>query len=119
VRRAFARKLPEDHWLSHRIREQGQQKGQLDFYELRPFFGTAFAHPPAGVRPASPYEIAQQMGHKDGGALATRVYIHTKGNEASWTHWRTRGRRPSCRRGADGVAWRHEARAEDGLHGHR
>lgn len=75
IRRLFATKLPGSHWLNVRTREQGA-KGSLDFYELRHFFGTALAQPPAGIRPASPYEIAQQMGHKDGGALAMRVYIH-------------------------------------------
>ena len=79
VRRAFAAKLPEDHWLRIRIAEQGA-RGSLDFYELRHFFGTALAQPPAGVRPATPYEIAQQLGHKDGGALAMQVYIHAEQN---------------------------------------
>lgn len=80
VRRALQNSLPASHWLSLRIAEHGK-KGNLDFYELRHYFGTALAHPPAGIRPASPYEIAQQMGHKDGGALAMRTYIHTKGLE--------------------------------------
>lgn len=88
VRRAFTKKLPASHWLPLRIedakgaaRKAGKpytNEGNLDFYELRHYFGTALAHPPAGIRPASPYEIAQQMGHKDGGALAMRTYIHTK-----------------------------------------
>lgn len=77
VRRAFAAKLPADHWLRIRIAEQGA-RGSLDFYELRHFFGTALAQPPKGVRPATPYEIAQQLGHKDGGALAMQVYIHAE-----------------------------------------
>jgi integrase len=80
VRRAFADRLPASHWLRLRMAEDGQA-GDLDFYELRHFFGTALAHPPAGIRPATPYEIAQQMGHKDGGQLAMRIYIHTDGDD--------------------------------------
>lgn len=80
VRRRFTDSLPSSHWLSRRVADLGND-GNLDFYELRHFFGTALAHPPAGIRPASPYEIAQQMGHKDGGQLAMQVYIHTKGSD--------------------------------------
>ena len=45
---------------------------KLDFYELRHFFGSMLAE--AGL---SPYDIAVQMGHQDGGRLAMKTYIHT------------------------------------------
>lgn len=75
VRNAFAESLPASHWLRQRLAEQGQ-RGDLDFYELRHFFGTRLAQPPGDIRPATPYEIAQQMGHKDGGQLAMERYLH-------------------------------------------
>jgi integrase len=75
VRKAFAASLPATHWLRVRMAED-PENGDLDFYELRHRFGTALAQPPEGVRPASPYEIAEQMGHKDGGQLAMRRYLH-------------------------------------------
>lgn len=81
VRKAFAAQMKPEHWLPRRIAEKGEA-GNLDFYELRHFFGTALANPPVGVRPATPYEIALQMGHKDGGELAMRVYIHVDQQEA-------------------------------------
>lgn len=43
----------------------------LDFYELRHFCGTYLAD--HGV---SPYDIADHMGHSDGGKLAMKIYIH-------------------------------------------
>lgn len=42
------------------------------FYELRHFYGTQLAT----VWELSPYEIADQMGHSDGGILAAKRYIH-------------------------------------------
>lgn len=80
VRAAFAMSLPAGHHLCQRTSETGGEN--LDFYELRHYFGTKLAHPPAGVTPASPYEIAAMMGHKDGGQLAMRVYIHVDDEEA-------------------------------------
>lgn len=64
VRTAFAAAMPEDHW----VRTRGND---LDFYELRHFFGTQLAH-----KGATPYEIADQMGHTDGGKIAMSVYVH-------------------------------------------
>jgi integrase len=49
----------------------------FDFYELRHYFGTLLAE-----QGATPYEIADQMGHVDGGSLAMRLYIHTRSEEA-------------------------------------
>jgi integrase len=76
VRAAFVASLPPGHHL--RTREEGN----FDFYELRHFFGTKLAHPPLGVTPASPYEIAAMMGHKDGGQLAMERYVHVRAQEA-------------------------------------
>jgi integrase len=81
VRAAFAASLPAGHHLRQRTTESGEP-GNLDFYELRHFFGTKLAHPPAGIKPASPYEIAAMMGHKDGGQLAMERYIHVRAEEA-------------------------------------
>lgn len=75
VRSAFVSALPPGHHL----RTRGDN---LDFYELRHFFGTKLAHPPAGVKPASPYEIAAMMGHADGGQLAMERYVHVRSQEA-------------------------------------
>jgi integrase len=81
VRNAFAETLPASHWLRQRLDEKGQA-GDLDFYELRHFFGTRLAQPPGDIRPATPYEIAQQMGHKDGGQLAMTRYLHINASDA-------------------------------------
>lgn len=70
VRDAFTAKLPESHWLPRRVRDSGM-KGKLVLYEMRHTFGTRLAQ--AGVQPPA---IANQMGHKDGGALAMDVYCH-------------------------------------------
>ncbi|WCB94444.1 integrase [Baekduia alba] len=88
VRRGLLRKLPESHWLPQRVGEKGP-RGHLDFYELRHYFGTALAQPPVGIPAASPYEIMDQMGHKDL-AVTLRVYVHVKNRDvvnnlaASW-----------------------------------
>lgn len=70
IRRRFTAELPADHWLPRRIREQGN-KASLDIYELRHFFGTELAHAGCDSR-----EIADQMGHLDGGKIANEFYIH-------------------------------------------
>lgn len=80
VRAAFAASLPPGHHLRQRTSETGGEN--LDFYELRHHFGTKLAHPPAGVTPASPYEIAAMMGHKDNGKLALECYVHTPAKDA-------------------------------------
>jgi len=84
VRRAFAASLPAEHWLRRRIADAQarDEDDNLDFYELRHFFGSTLANPPAGVTAATPYQIAKLMGHKDGGKLAMKLYIHTDGQEA-------------------------------------
>lgn len=89
VRTAFADSLPESHWLPKRIAEarrlaeaEGRtatrSAGNLDFYELRHFFGSRLGE--AGV---SPYDIAKAMGHADGGKLAMERYIHTDAEDAA------------------------------------
>jgi integrase len=79
VRAAFVASLPAGHHLRQRQLEDG---ANLDFYELRHFFGTKLAHPPAGIPSASPYEIAAMMGHRDGGQLAMERYVHVRAKEA-------------------------------------
>lgn len=80
VRAAFVASLPAGHHL--RQRQAEDDGANLDFYELRHFFGTKLAQPPEGVPAASPYEIAAMMGHKDGGQLAMERYIHVPGKKA-------------------------------------
>jgi hypothetical protein len=65
VRAAFWQKLPE--WRREEI------PSHFDFYELRHFFGTQLAE-----MNMHPTEIADQMGHKDGGKLAMERYIHPR-----------------------------------------
>jgi integrase len=89
VRTAFVESLPEQHWLPKRIEEARRRaeaegrpapksSGNLDFYELRHFFGSRLGE--AGV---SPYDIAKAMGHSDGGKLAMERYIHTDAEDAA------------------------------------
>lgn len=77
VRAAFWQRLPEDRRSPIQARDGGPEPGKipldLDFYELRHFFGTQLAE----MR-LTPPEIADQMGHKDGGELAMRRYIHPR-----------------------------------------
>jgi integrase len=90
LRAAFTAELPDEHWLVQRIAEQTELReaepdpkqraridnGQLDFYELRHRAITYMATPrPHGLGLASP-DIAHQVGHRDGGLLIERVYIH-------------------------------------------
>jgi integrase len=51
--------------------------GDFDWYELRHYFGSYLAS-----RGVSPYDIADQMGHVDGGVLAQKTYIHTESEDA-------------------------------------
>lgn len=53
----------------------GLGRPELDFYSLRHYFGTYLARlgPSKGI---GPVEIAQAMGHQDGGKLAMERYIH-------------------------------------------
>lgn len=85
VRSAFVAMLPPGHQLRQRMIEGANGPGgdgNFDYYELRHFFGTKLAHPPAGVPAASPYEIAAMMGHADGGQLALSRYVHIKADVA-------------------------------------
>lgn len=93
VRASFVASLPVSHHLRQRMMDaqieaeragvdSGNSDGNLDFYELRHFFGTKLAHPPEGVAAASQYEIAQQMGHSDNGQTALKYYVHTPKQDA-------------------------------------
>jgi integrase len=77
VRSAFWAKLPEERRSATSEKQGGPEPGKIaidfDLYEMRHFFGTTLAE--MGM-PAP--EIADQMGHKDGGALAMERYIHPR-----------------------------------------
>lgn len=77
VRTAFWAKLPPDRQSKLSEKQGGPEIGKIavdfDFYELRHFFGTQLA-----AMHVSPPEIAHQMGHRDGGELAMRRYIHPR-----------------------------------------
>jgi integrase len=90
LRDAFTARLPTDHWLVRRIadcasarasepdpiRRMRLDDGRLDFYELRHRACTYMATPaPDGLGLSAP-DIAYQVGHRDGGRLVERVYIH-------------------------------------------
>lgn len=68
------------HNLSYYWRPVREAFGRpdMDFYELRHYFGTMLAR--AGV---SPYDIAAQLGHRDGGRLAMLTYVHTPQEESN------------------------------------
>jgi len=76
IRDEFVSQLPPNHHLQRRAREE-VPGGPLDFYELRHHFGTELAK-----LGATPYEIAQQMGHTDNGKTAMKHYIHLHEDDA-------------------------------------
>lgn len=81
VRAVFWAELPaarKAHTQEEAVRDRKIEPG-FDFYELRHFFGSYLAN----VLHATPQEIAKQMGHKDGGRLAMRLYIHTEEDDAN------------------------------------
>jgi integrase len=83
VRDAFTASRPPGHWLRKRLGPDGPGgDGNLDFYELRHFFGSKLAS-----RGVTPMDIAVMMGHKDGGDIAMRVYIHTDEEDARERIW--------------------------------
>jgi integrase len=59
-------------WTGLDEQRQDEIPPDFAFYELRHFYGTHLAMD----WNLSPYEIADQMGHADGGILAARRYIH-------------------------------------------
>lgn len=59
------------HYYWDSVRKAFRRPG-MDFYELRHFCGSFLAD-----RGASPMDIAQQLGHQDGGRLAMELYIHS------------------------------------------
>lgn len=92
VRAAFVASLPTGHALKQR--QVLEDDANLDFYELRHFFGGKLAQPPAGVTPAKPHEIAAMMGHKDGGQLAIERYVQphaTPALDSIRRAWRRKG----------------------------
>jgi integrase len=96
LRETFTATLPASHWLVQRIADQATLRaaepdrtrrsripdGRLAFYELRHRGCTFMATPrPHGLGLAAP-DIAYQVGHRDGGALVERLYIHRKPEHA-------------------------------------
>jgi integrase len=77
VRVAFWSELPTERRSKTREKDGGAEMGKIpidfDLYELRHYFGTQLAE--MGLTPP---EIADQMGHKDGGQLAMQRYIHPR-----------------------------------------
>lgn len=77
VRVAFWKNLPAERRSKTTSDAGGPEPGKIpldfDFYELRHLFGTQLAE--MGMTPP---EIANQMGHKDGGQLAMERYIHPR-----------------------------------------
>ena len=78
VRTVFWERLPEERRSSRRESdEEGAEPGKIaidfDLYEMRHHFGTKLAE----MGMTAP-EIADQLGHKDGGALAMERYIHPR-----------------------------------------
>lgn len=80
VRKAFYQQLPDNRKPIVGV--------DLDFYELRHYYGSWLAD-----QGASPYDIAHEMGHADGGKLAMKVYIHV-GEAATRTRIRALFDRP-------------------------
>jgi integrase len=77
VRTAFWADLPKERRSRQLSKDGGPEAGKIpadfDFYELRHFYGTQLAE--MGM---TAEQIAKLMGHKDGGALAQRRYIHPR-----------------------------------------
>lgn len=93
VRLAFVAALPGRHDLRRR-QTNGEGDANLDFYELRHFFGNKLAHPPAGVTPALPHEIAAMMGQGDRGQKAKERYMPqnaTPALDSIRRAWRSKG----------------------------
>lgn len=76
VRRRFWKQLPAS-------RREDIDPG-FDFYELRHYFGSYLGalRGPGGEVLVSPQDIAEMLGHKDGGKLAMELYIHTDSDAA-------------------------------------
>lgn len=70
VRKAF--------WNELKPERQERIRADFDWYELRHLYGSYLAN----TLRATPYVIAQQMGHADGGRLAMKLYIHTDADSA-------------------------------------
>lgn len=77
VRYVFWSKLPAERRSKTLAEEGGPELGKIPadlvLYQLRHYYGTQLAE--MGMTPP---EIADQMGHKDGGELAMKRYIHPR-----------------------------------------
>ena len=70
VRAAFALSLPPTHWLRERMEARGT-RGDYHFHELRHLHASFLDDAEVPLS-----DNAQQLGHKDGGALAQQRYVH-------------------------------------------
>ena len=70
IRKVFMRELPAHHHLHRRLIVD--EKDVFDFYELR-HFGASYM---LNERKIEPWVIAEQLRHKDGGALVIKLYGH-------------------------------------------
>lgn len=90
VREAFTALLPDSHWLVRRIarcaealaQEPDEEErsrmddGKFDLYELRHRAITYMVTPRPDGLGMHHSDVADQVGHQDGGRLIERVYIH-------------------------------------------
>jgi len=70
VRAAFTGSLPDGHWLPERV-TAGNRDGDFDFHELRHLCATLMVD--AGI---AAEDVAEQLGHLDGGKLVRKLYGH-------------------------------------------
>ena len=70
LRKVFMRELPRGHHLHRRLALD--EEDVFDFYELR-HFGASYMLNVLGIEP---WVIAEQLRHKDGGALVIKLYGH-------------------------------------------
>lgn len=72
VRTVFIGTLPADHWLRRRV----AVKDHFALYELRHRAATWMLEPPPHGLGLSPADVAQQLGHSDGGVRVMQLYGH-------------------------------------------
>lgn len=81
VRTAFWAGLPANRKAKDSVEARRMRRipADFDFYELRHYFASYLAN----ELHATPYDIATQMGHADGGKLALRLYVHTEQSDSN------------------------------------
>lgn len=96
VRPFFCAQLPEGHWLAERVKAGSN----FDLYELRHFGATwLLERPPFGLG-LQASDVAEQLGHLDGGVRVMHTYGHPRARlarqriqEAFEQEWQQRGMR--------------------------